>query len=74
MNIFSSKTIKRQSQLNGRRRSENVKNKIKLLKKPPRNLIIIDDVYTTGSTMNEIGNLILDHCDIIVGLTMAKTF
>ncbi len=48
-------------------------NKIRLIQSPPENIIVVDDVYTTGSTMNEIANLLENKCEVIIGLTMAKT-
>ncbi|HBT51244.1 MAG TPA: hypothetical protein DEA49_03930 [Petrotoga sp.] len=74
INLFSSKTHKRQAQLNYRKRNENVKNKIKLLQTPPKNIIIIDDVYTTGASMNEAGSLLINKCDVLIGITVAKAY
>lgn len=74
INLFSSKTLKRQVQLDYKKRNENVKNKIKLIQDPPKNIIIIDDVYTTGASMNEVGNLLIKKCDVLVGITVAKAY
>jgi len=74
INLFSSKTHKRQAQLDYRKRNENVKNKIKLIHVPPKNIIIIDDVYTTGASMNEVGNLLINKCDVLIGITVAKAY
>jgi len=74
INLFSSKTHKRQAQLNYQERNENIKNKIKLINLPPKNIIVIDDVYTTGASMSEVGNLLINKCDILIGLTVAKAY
>lgn len=71
--LFESKTFRRQAQLNVKERTKNIKNKIKLTGTPTPYLIIIDDVYTTGSTMNEIENLVKNECEILICLTVART-
>ncbi|HOB15568.1 MAG TPA: phosphoribosyltransferase family protein [Defluviitoga sp.] len=73
INLFNSKALKKQAQLTYEQRRYNVQNKIKLIQSPPENVIIIDDVYTTGATMEEIAGLLENKCEVIVGLTVAKT-
>jgi competence protein ComFC len=73
IDLFISKALKKQAQLSYNQRSKNVQNKIRLVQSPPENIIVIDDVYTTGATMNEIAGLLENKCEVIIGLTMAKT-
>ena len=73
IDLFISKALKKQAQLSYKQRSKNVHNKIRLIQSPPENIIVVDDVYTTGSTMNEIAGLLENKCEVIIGLTMAKT-
>ena len=73
IDLFISRALKKQAQLSYNQRSKNVQNKIRLIQSPPENIIVIDDVYTTGATMNEIAGLLENKCEVIIGLTMAKT-
>ena len=63
-NIIKIKKTKRQSSLNGIDREKNVKGAFKLLNPEEvlnKNIIIFDDIYTTGSTINEISKLLKIH-------------
>jgi len=58
------KHTKQQAQLNKKGREENMKNAFQILDKnfvEGKNFIIIDDVYTTGSTVSEIAKLLKDN-------------
>jgi ComF family protein len=74
--LYKEKEIISQSNLNKEERAENIKgafsvyNSKKLVNK---NVLIVDDVYTTGSTVNECSRLIKETgCNKIGILTIAK--
>lgn len=59
--LYKTKNIVPQSTLNKKERKENIKGafKIKNIEKIMNNkILIIDDIYTTGSTLNECSNLL----------------
>lgn len=72
IDIFKSLTIKKQASLGHHERSDNVHKKIKLTKSVPEYIIIIDDVYTTGASMNECFNLIKNQVKNAYGMTVSK--
>lgn len=65
-----------QSSLNKEQRKQNVKNVYKIINKEKikeKNVILFDDIYTTGATVNEISKL-LKECNVknILILTLSK--
>ena len=70
------KKTKRQSTLTGIEREENVKEAFSLLRPAEiigKNLIIFDDIYTTGSTINEISKLLKSNgARKVIAFTLAK--
>jgi competence protein ComFC len=72
IDIFKSLTVKKQASLGHHQRSDNVHKKIKLTKSVPEYIIIIDDVYTTGASMNECFNLIKNQVKNAYGMTVSK--
>lgn len=59
--IRRTKNTKQQAKLNKEQRIDNMKNSFELLDKDfvqNKNFIIIDDIYTTGSTVSEIAKLL----------------
>ena len=60
-----------QKQLNRTERMENLKGKIYLHKKPPKIAIIIDDVNTTGSTMEICSSVLREYgCETVYGICL----
>ena len=54
-------------------RFDNMKGAFKLKQKPPQNLLVIDDVKTTGATLNEFAKLVKKHgCKNVYCLTFAS--
>ena len=75
-NLIKVKKTKKQSLLSGIEREENVKNAFKL-KNPEeiigKNIIVFDDIYTTGSTINEISRLLkLNGAKKVLAFVLAK--
>lgn len=74
--LYKVKNTVPQSSLNGNQREENVKNAYELRNKQIINnkkILLIDDIYTTGNTVNECAKtLILGKPKSIGVLTMAK--
>lgn len=75
--VVKFKNTKTQTDLNYNGRKENVKGVFKVLSKSDvkgKQILLIDDVYTTGSTLNEIaGVLRKSGADKIYCLTLAHT-
>ncbi len=72
LDLFKSLTIKKQASLGHHERSDNIHKKIKLTKSVPEYIIIIDDVYTTGASINECYSLINDKVKNAFGMTVSK--
>ena len=54
-------------------RFDNMKGAFKLKQKPPKSLLVIDDVKTTGATLNEFAKLVKRHgCKQVYCLTFAS--
>lgn len=74
--IEKTKNIKPQSTLTKNQRIENVKNAYQLLKKTDlknKKVLLLDDVYTTGSTVNECAKILSkSNCQKIGIITFAK--
>lgn len=74
--LYKIKNIKPQSQMNKKQRLENIKNVyiVKNVEKiENKKILIIDDVYTTGSTVNECAKVLAEKGARIIGvLTIAK--
>ena len=70
------KNTKPQSTLSQKQRKDNVKNVYKLVNKEKisnKKIIIFDDIYTTGSTVNEISKILKQNgAKEIIVLTIAK--
>ena len=75
--LIKIKDNKIQSTLNKQQRIENVKNAYKLkniqiIKQ--KNILIIDDIYTTGATVNECAKVLKQqNCNVSI-ITIAKDF
>ena len=73
--LIQIKPTKDQTKLNFNQRKENVKGVFKILKKEKikgKNIILFDDVYTTGATMNEIARLLKEGgAKKIIGIVFA---
>lgn len=74
--LIKSLNIVPQSELNRKERKENIKNVFELKnfdKIRNKNIIIFDDIYTTGSTLNECAKILRNaECKNIGILTIAK--
>ena len=70
------KNNKPQSTLNKKQRKQNVKNVYKLENKGKienKNIVLFDDIYTTGNTANEIAKILKQNgANKILVLTIAK--
>jgi len=59
--------------LSFRERMSKVKGKYRVLKPPPPKIVIIDDVYTTGATLNECARVMKSAgAKHVVGITVAR--
>ena len=69
------KDTKEQAKLSGKERRTNLKDSFKLIYKDiaGKNILIVDDVYTTGATSNELARLIKDKSNNIYILTLAHS-
>ncbi len=67
------KETKQQALLDFKERFNNIKDAFNCKKSAPKNIILIDDVFTTGATLEEISKT-LKKCGakIIIGITFAK--
>ena len=74
--IIKEKNIQRQSELNKEQRIENVKNSFKIKEDSnikDKKVLIFDDIYTTGSTVNECAKALKEAGTKEIGvLTIAK--
>ena len=74
--LFKTKNIIEQSKLNKEEREQNIKSAFELKNKhliQNKNILIFDDIYTTGSTVNECSKVLkLAHPKKIGVLTIAK--
>ena len=67
------KKTQEQTQLNAESRRRNLNNAFKLNTPPPKTVILIDDVVTTGSTVNEITGLLkANGCETVIVWAIAK--
>ncbi len=72
--LFKKKKTKIQSQLSKKERKQNLKNTFSCSRKIKRKILLIDDVYTTGSTMNECAKKLKQaKAKQIIGITVART-
>lgn len=74
--IVKTKNTKRQSELKLSDRKKNIKGAFKL-SKPKRieekTVLLVDDIYTSGSTIKEAAKTCAQHCKDIVAFTVART-
>ena len=74
--LIKSKNTIAQSKLNKNKRKQNIKGAFKILnagKVQGKNILLIDDIYTTGSTVNECSKILTKAGAKVVGvLTIAK--
>lgn len=70
------RNTEKQSSLNKEQRQENLKNAYEVKNKEyikDKNILIFDDIYTTGSTANECAKMLVEAGAKIIGiLTIAK--
>lgn len=61
--LFRAKRTKAQKQLNDQERLSNLKNAFSVRKgcTPKKTIILVDDIYTTGSTMDEAARVLLEN-------------
>ncbi len=69
------KETKKQSQLTRKERLKNVKKAFKVKKREiPQNLVLVDDIFTTGATMRECGKTLKkEGVKNVWGFTLART-
>ena len=73
--LFKVKSISKQSRLNAAARASNIKGAFSCGEDlNGKNILLVDDIYTTGSTLNECSR-VLKHCGAneIYCLTFAST-
>ncbi|MCS7184229.1 MAG: phosphoribosyltransferase family protein [Patescibacteria group bacterium] len=62
-----------QSHLNYQQRKENIQNCFQVISSPPKNLIIVDDIITTGTTLFELAQKLKESgCKNIMALTICR--
>ena len=61
--LIRSKKTRAQKQLNDQERVSNLKNAFSVRKGsiPPKTIILVDDIYTTGSTIDEAARVLLEN-------------
>lgn len=76
-NLIKIKYITNQTKLTAKERKDNIKNSFSINNKAEiknKNILLIDDVFTTGATTNEISKLLKTNgCKNITVLTLAHT-
>ena len=74
--LFKIKNIAPQSKLNKEERFQNIEGVYKLKNQnilKDKNILIFDDIFTTGSTVNECSKILMEACPKKIGvLTIAK--
>jgi len=71
--IIKFKKTKNQADIDYKHRFDNLSGVFKLNKDVPKNIILIDDVFTTGSTIKEVANLLtLNGTKNIQVITLAR--
>ena len=74
--IKKDKNIVPQSTLNQREREKNIKNVYKIVNKEKvknKKILLLDDIYTTGSTVNECGRILIEGgCKEVGIITISK--
>lgn len=74
--LFKTKNNKKQSELGIEQRSKNVQNAYKVLNKKiisEKNLLLIDDIFTTGATINECSKVLKQNgAKMVIAATVAK--
>ena len=71
--LIKIKETKQQALLNLEERKENIKNAFKCIETSPKKLILIDDIFTTGSTLLEASKVLKENgAKSIIGLVFAK--
>lgn len=69
------KYTKTQTKLNGKDRQENLREAFKVIKnlKLPKSVLLVDDVYTTGATLNACAKVLKENgVEKVIGLVFAK--
>ncbi len=73
--LIKTRKTKRQSDLNLSARKKNIKNAFGILR-PERisgkTVLLVDDIYTSGSTMREAAKVCAPFCDSIIAFTIAR--
>lgn len=77
LNLFKGirkiKTTRQQALLKYEERLKNLEGAFECFKNPPQNIIIVDDIFTTGSTLREIAKTLKERgAKNIIGLVIAK--
>ena len=72
--LKKSKKTKKQSELTKKERLKNVKDAFEIRGAVPKNVVLVDDVFTTGATMRECANkLKRGGAEKVWGFTLART-
>lgn len=73
--IIRQRDTEPQNDLTAQERIKNVKNAFRLIepqKIRAKQILIVDDIYTTGATFYSLANLIRQHCGIPIGLFFSR--
>ncbi len=72
--LKKTKRTKKQARLSQKERLENVKNAFSVKNNPPKNLVLVDDVFTTGATMRECCKVLKKAgAENVRGLVLARS-
>lgn len=73
--IYEVKNRPSQTSLDAKRRQENIKDSFLVSKNlKGKKIILVDDIFTTGSTLNECSKLLkAQGAEVILGITLCKT-
>ncbi|MCU0466368.1 MAG: hypothetical protein MUF38_17590, partial [Anaerolineae bacterium] len=75
--VFKTKDTQMKNMQTGKQKADHIRDAFSILPNNPfqnKSVIIIDDIYDSGATLNELGNVLRSAGAKVYGLTATKTF